>query len=238
MGNIPSEDNMISTLISFPLPGEVFPPMRPFTIKFKASNLVAGSVTNPNSTFLSAPQSLRDGKVVGHFHVVIQSLAGYIRSDGQNFTLPPDPTKFVFFHTFFDAGDGKGGFSVDVPEGLPIGSYRVCTMAAASNHQPVLMPVSSLSLNSISEYLLTVKHLDRRERAPGRLSEVLRQNLGILHQLASFQRFDVYLQMITLLRSVKTDAICCSSCCHILLAGTLVTERLCMLPDNKIPALS
>ena len=178
---------MISTLISFPLPGEVFPPMRPFTIKFKASNLVAGSVTNPNSTFLSAPQSLRDGKVVGHFHVVIQSLAGYIRSDGQNFTLPPDPTKFVFFHTFFDAGDGKGGFSVDVPEGLPIGSYRVCTMAAANNHQPVLMPVSSLSLNSISEYLLTVKHLDRRERAPGRLSEVLRQNLGILHQLASFQ---------------------------------------------------
>lgn len=132
---------MISTLISFPLPGEVFPPMRPFTIKFKASNLVAGSVTNPNSTFLSAPQSLRDGKVVGHFHVVIQSLAGYIRSDGQNFTLPPDPTKFVFFHTFFDAGDGKGGFSVDVPEGLPIGSYRVCTMAAASNHQPVLMPI-------------------------------------------------------------------------------------------------
>lgn len=143
MGDIPSKDNMVSTIISIPLPGEVLPPMRPFTVKFKASNLVAGSVTNPNSTFLSAPQSLRDGKVVGHFHVVIQTLPGYIMSDDQIFILPPDPTKFVFFHTFFDVGDGKGGFSVDVPVGLPIGSYRVCTMAAASNHQPVLMPVGS-----------------------------------------------------------------------------------------------
>lgn len=155
---------MVSTIISFPLPGEIFPPRRPFTVKFKASNLVAGSVTNPNATFLSAPQSLRDGKVVGHFHVVIQSLAAYIRSEGQSFILPPNPTKFVFFHTFFDAGDGKSGFSVDVPDGLPIGSYRVCTMAAASNHQPVLMPVGSLSLELICECWLTIKCPGCRER--------------------------------------------------------------------------
>lgn len=101
---------------------------------------------------------------MGHFHVVIQSLAAYIRSEGQNFILPPDPTKFVFFHTFFDAGDGKSGFSVDVPDGLPIGSYRVCTMAAASNHQPVLMPVGSLSLELICECWLTIKCPGCRER--------------------------------------------------------------------------
>jgi len=33
--------------------------------------------------------------------------------------------------------------SATVGGGLPVGVYRVCTMTSASNHQPVLMPVST-----------------------------------------------------------------------------------------------
>lgn len=41
-----------------------------------------------------------------------------------------------------DDGNGQGLLSATVTDGLPAGTYRVCTMNSASNHQPVLMPVS------------------------------------------------------------------------------------------------
>lgn len=57
-------------------------------------------------------------------------------------TTPPDPTKFAFFKGIDDAGNGKGLLQAVVPGGLPAGAYRVCTMIAARNHQPVNMPVA------------------------------------------------------------------------------------------------
>jgi hypothetical protein len=141
MGDIPCKLNMISTIITYPFPGQIILAHYPFFVKFRTSNLVAGSVTNPDATLYSAPQSLQDGKVVGHIHVTIQSLGDGTGNPGS--ILPPDPSKFVFFQTVFGNGDGNSGFSVDVTEGLPQGYYRVCTMVAASNHQPVVMPVSA-----------------------------------------------------------------------------------------------
>ncbi|KAL6237705.1 hypothetical protein BDW75DRAFT_238125 [Aspergillus navahoensis] len=141
MGDIPSDKNMVSTIIIFPLPGQPLPAHTPFVIEFRISNLNAGSVTNPDSTLYSAPQALRDGNVVGHVHVTIQSLFDYRNHKLEGYGVPPDPAKFVFFKTVFGEGDALNGFSVNVPQGLPMGFYRVCTMATASNHQPVIMPV-------------------------------------------------------------------------------------------------
>ncbi|KAL2822146.1 hypothetical protein BDW59DRAFT_173957 [Aspergillus cavernicola] len=142
MGNIPSEENMISTIITYPSPGEILPAGRSFLVKFQTANLVAGCVTNPNATLYSAPQALQDGKVVGHVHITIQTLSDYTRNDGDGSSIMlPDPTTFVFFQTVFGVGDEKGWFSVLVNDGLSAGFYRVCTMVAASNHQPVVMPV-------------------------------------------------------------------------------------------------
>ncbi|KAL5003704.1 hypothetical protein BDV10DRAFT_180233 [Aspergillus recurvatus] len=141
MGDIPSEKNMVSTIITFPLPGQLLPAHNPFVVGFRTSNLKAGSVTNPDSTLYSAPQTLQDGNVVGHVHVAIQSLFDYRNNKLEGYGVPPDPANFVFFKTVFGEGNALNGFSVIVPEGLPMGFYRVCTMAAASNYQPVVMPV-------------------------------------------------------------------------------------------------
>ncbi|KAL2801238.1 hypothetical protein BJX66DRAFT_289333 [Aspergillus keveii] len=144
MGDIPAETNMISTIITYPFQNQLFTVNTPFFVRFRTANLAAGSVTNPNSTLYSAPQTLNDGKVIGHVHVAIQQLFGFSEGmfEGQEAHIaPPDPTKVAFFKTIFGKGDGEGGFSVQVRRGLPVGYYRVCTMVAASNHQPVIMPV-------------------------------------------------------------------------------------------------
>ena len=84
----------------------------------------------------SAPQKLSNsGNIIGHTHVTVQSLGNSITP-----TTPPDPQKFVFFKGINDAGNGNGLLSATVTGGLPKGSYRVCSMTSASNHQPVLMP--------------------------------------------------------------------------------------------------
>jgi hypothetical protein len=149
MGDIPSSQNMISTIITNPGPGDTIPANQDFTVNVQVSNLVAGSFTNPDSTYYAAPQALSGGKVVGHTHVTIQSLGNNIAT-----TTPPDAGTFAFFKGINDAGNGNGGLSATVAGGLPAGVYRVCTMTSASNHQPVTMPVSRLSINRY--FLLTV----------------------------------------------------------------------------------
>jgi transcription initiation factor TFIID subunit 15 len=137
MGDIPSSSNMISTIITNPGPGDTIPANQAFTVNVQVSNLVAGSFTNPDTTYYAAPQALQGGKVVGHTHVTIQTLGDNLAA-----TTPPDPSTFAFFKGINDAGDGNGGLSATVAGGLPPGVYRVCTMTSASNHQPVTMPVS------------------------------------------------------------------------------------------------
>ncbi|KAL5043523.1 hypothetical protein BDW71DRAFT_216256 [Aspergillus fruticulosus] len=135
MGDIPSDKNMVSTIITFPLPGQLLLAHTPFVIEFRTSNLNAGSVTNPNSTLYSAPQALQDGNVVGHVHVTIQSLFDYRNDKLENYGVPPDPAKFVFFKTVFGEGDALNGFSVNVSEGLPVGFYRVVERGAQDDCQ-------------------------------------------------------------------------------------------------------
>jgi transcription initiation factor TFIID subunit 15 len=142
MGDIPSSGNMISSIITNPGPGDTIAANQDFTVNVQVANLVAGSFTNPDSTYYAAPQALQGGKVVGHTHITIQSLGNNIAT-----ATPPDAGTFAFFKGINDAGNGNGGLSAAVTGGLPAGVYRVCTMTSASNHQPVTMPVSKHSLD-------------------------------------------------------------------------------------------
>jgi len=137
MGDIPAKANMVSSIITNPESGDDLEPNTDFNIEVQVDNLEAGSFTNPDQTYYAAPQELKNGKIVGHTHVTVQSLG-----DDINAKNPPTASRFVFFKGINDRGDGNGGLAATVAGGLPPGAYRVCTMTAASNHQPVIMPVA------------------------------------------------------------------------------------------------
>lgn len=72
MGDIPSVANMVTTIILSPAPGEDLEPNKDFEIKLRIGSLVAGSFTNPQVTYYSAPQRLdKSGRIIGHVHVRI-----------------------------------------------------------------------------------------------------------------------------------------------------------------------
>ncbi len=128
---------MVSAVIVNPPFGETVEPNTDFDIEVQTANLVAGVFTNPDNTYYAAPQQLQGGQVVGHAHVVVQDLGGSLTPN-----TPPDASQFAFFKGINDAGNGNGLLSATVDGGLPEGSYRICTMNSAANHQPVLMPVA------------------------------------------------------------------------------------------------
>ncbi|KAH7359308.1 hypothetical protein B0T11DRAFT_259223 [Plectosphaerella cucumerina] len=137
MGRIPASANMISAMITNPQPGKALAAGTTFNISVQTSHLAAGKFTNPTTTYYTAPQDLDGGgDIIGHCHVTVQDI-GSLDS-----TSPPDPSSFVFFKGIDDAGNGKGLLQAEVSGGLPAGTYRVCTMIAAQNHQPVAMPVA------------------------------------------------------------------------------------------------
>jgi hypothetical protein len=145
MGDIPAKTNMVSTVLTFPQNGQDIAANQPFNVTLQVANLQAGSFTNATSTYYAAPQAVNNqGNIVGHVHVTIQDLGGTL-----NPTTPPDPTTFAFFKGIDDAGNGQGGLSATVASGLAAGFYRLCSMSSASNHQPVLMPVSPCDPNHL-----------------------------------------------------------------------------------------
>ncbi|KAI9787671.1 MAG: hypothetical protein M1839_000202 [Geoglossum umbratile] len=138
MGFIPKNTQMTSTVIISPKPGEDLPADKSFTVSLKVKNLQAGQFSNADTQYYSQPQSLNgQGVILGHTHVTIQDMGGSLTPGA-----PLDATKFAFFKGINDAGDGNGGLTADVTGGLPAGFYRICTMASAFTHQPVIMPVA------------------------------------------------------------------------------------------------
>jgi len=137
MGDIPSTANMVSTIITNPQPGQDIAANTAFKVQIQVKNLAAGSFTNPANTYYAAPQALKGGIIVGHTHITIQDLGGSLTP-----TNPPNADTFTFFKGINDNGNGNGGLEADVADGLPAGFYRVCTLASASNHQPVVMPIA------------------------------------------------------------------------------------------------
>ena len=128
---------MISAMITSPQIGDKVTADTTFNISIQTSHLSAGFFTNPTTNYYTAPQELdKSGDIIGHCHVTVQDI-GNLKS-----TTPPDPNTFAFFKGIDEAGNGKGFLQAVVTDGLPAGVYRVCTMIAARNHQPVNMPVA------------------------------------------------------------------------------------------------
>ncbi len=137
MGKIPAVPNMISAMIINPKSGATVTSDTTFNISVNTVHLKAGNFVNPTTNYYTAPQDLdNNGDIIGHCHVTIQDI-GSLDSE-----TPPDPSKFAFFKGIDDAGNGRGLLQAVVDGGLPPGTYRVCTMIAAQNHQPVAMPVA------------------------------------------------------------------------------------------------
>ena len=138
MGKIPSTDKMVSSVLVNPQHNDNIEANTDFEIQVQVQNFAPGTFTNAANTYYSAPQDLDgQGQIIGHTHVTVQDMG-----DSLNPTQPLDASKFVFFKGINDAGDGNGLLSAKVDGGLPAGNYRVCTMFAAANHQPVIMPVA------------------------------------------------------------------------------------------------
>jgi len=135
MGEIPSKNKMVSTVIRFPKNNEVIKENTPFTIRTKTINLQAGFFDDPATQYYIFPQTLNDdGIIQGHSHVTVQKI------DDEN--EPPNPEIFAFFKGLNDPADGNGELTTLVEKGLPAGSYRLCTMVSSFAHQPTLMPVA------------------------------------------------------------------------------------------------
>ncbi|KAF2101461.1 hypothetical protein NA57DRAFT_14540, partial [Rhizodiscina lignyota] len=139
MGKMPAFSKMTSTIIISPQAGEDMPANQAFDISVRVANLQPGTFTNPSNTYYSAPQDLNgQGIVIGHTHITVQDMGG-----SMNPAQPLDAGTFAFFKGINNAGDGQGTLSATVTGGLGPGFYRVCTITAAGNHQPVLMPVAN-----------------------------------------------------------------------------------------------
>jgi len=75
MGDIPASNNMVSSIILNPLPGQNIAADSDFTVQVAVANLQAGSFTNAAKTYYSAPQELNaQGQIIGHTHVTIQDM--------------------------------------------------------------------------------------------------------------------------------------------------------------------
>lgn len=137
VGMIPSTDNMPSAKFVFPQTGdESLFENTSFTVQLAIQNMDTGFFVNPDENYLAAPQQLNSqGHIIGHSHIVIQSLSSI------NQSTPLDAKVFAFF-LGVNAPAENGILSANVTGGLPAGSYRVSSMVAAANHQPVVVPVA------------------------------------------------------------------------------------------------
>ncbi|RIB15572.1 hypothetical protein C2G38_1903141, partial [Gigaspora rosea] len=142
MGELPTFNNMVSSLIIAPSNGQTIKANTGFTLKVKINNMVTGNFADAAKQYYTFSQQLdkNTGKILGHSHFTVQPLEG-------NGT-PPDARKFLFFKGLNDP-EQAGVLSADVVQnnaaktpGLPAGQYRVCSMASSFAHQPVLMPVA------------------------------------------------------------------------------------------------
>ncbi|KAJ3789404.1 hypothetical protein GGU10DRAFT_372215 [Lentinula aff. detonsa] len=136
IGTIPSVDNMPSSKFAFPTNMGNVTGNTAFTIQLNMNNLDTGNFVNANENYFAAPQQLNsNGQIIGHTHVVIEAINGL--SD----TTPTDPQKFAFFKGINTAAV-NGQVTADVTSGVPVGTYRICTINSSSNHQPTIVPIA------------------------------------------------------------------------------------------------
>ncbi|KAK7456368.1 hypothetical protein VKT23_010616 [Stygiomarasmius scandens] len=138
MGLLPSKDKMPSSKFVFPKNNDVLAANQSFTVQMAVRNIQLGNFVNALENYYSAPQFLNDqGLIIGHSHVTIDPVASLTD------TNPTDPeSQFVYFKGINTPQDANGIVSVTLDKGLPPGVYRLASINAAANHQPVLAPIA------------------------------------------------------------------------------------------------
>jgi len=136
MGILPSNANMPSAKFVFPTNGATIQEKTEFTIQMAIQNMETGNFVNADENYFAAPQQLNaQGQIVGHSHVVVETLSALDQ------TTPTNPLKFAFFKGL-NAAAVNGVLTADVTDGLPAGFYKLSSINTAANHQPVLVPVA------------------------------------------------------------------------------------------------
>ncbi|TFL03199.1 hypothetical protein BDV98DRAFT_419062 [Pterulicium gracile] len=137
IGMIPSVQNMPASKFLSPRNFASVQSGQPFTIQMKIDRMQTGSFVNAQQNYFAAPQQLNNqGQIIGHTHVVIELLNSF------QDTNVPDPNVFAFFKGVNTAAQG-GVVTADVPApGLAAGIYRMCSINAAANHQPAIVPIA------------------------------------------------------------------------------------------------
>jgi hypothetical protein len=112
------------------------PANQAFTIEMALNNLQAGTFTNAETTYYSAPQQLNaQGILIGHTHFVIQAMGEF------NDPTILNPQTFTFFKGV-DTAQVNGIVSVDVTAGVPPGNYRLACINTNANHAPAYVAVA------------------------------------------------------------------------------------------------
>ncbi|KAL7416409.1 hypothetical protein BDY24DRAFT_233534 [Mrakia frigida] len=136
MGSIIAQGKAPSCKFSNPKNGDTIAADTTFTMTMNIVNLQTGSFTNAQKTYFAAPAQLNgNGILIGHSHVVIESIASL------DSTTPADTTKFAFFKGLNNAAN-NGVLSATVTGGLPAGFYKMSSINSAANHQPALVGVA------------------------------------------------------------------------------------------------
>jgi len=148
MGLIPSTTNMPSAKFVFPTNFATIQANTNFTIQVAISGMQTGFFVNAQQSYFAAPQQLNaQGQIIGHSHVVVETLTSLSQ------TTPTDPTKFAFFKGLNDAA--VGGI-LSATANLPVGVYKVSTINTAANHQPALVPIAQHgSLDDVVYFTVT-----------------------------------------------------------------------------------
>jgi hypothetical protein len=136
MGRILSTNKIPSSKFVNPKNLDVIPADKGFTIQMKINNLITGNFVNAQKNYYAAPAQVDgSGTLIGHSHVVVEKISSLQSTDVN------DPNIFAFFKGLNAAANG-GILTADVAGGLPAGTYRLCSINAAANHQPALAAVA------------------------------------------------------------------------------------------------
>ncbi|KAK7029637.1 hypothetical protein VNI00_014335 [Paramarasmius palmivorus] len=145
MGVLPSVDNMPASKFISPKNGDVIRTGEVITIQMATKNLELGNFVNAQENYFAAPQRLNaqgniiaiDSDLQGHSHVTIDKLASL------DSTEPTDPKFPAYFKGINAPSAANGDVTVVLDKGLPAGFYRLASINAAANHQPVLAPIQA-----------------------------------------------------------------------------------------------
>lgn len=137
IGLIPDVKFMPSSKFVNPVNLQKIPENTAFTIQMAIKNLETGFFVNAQEKYFAAPQQLNgQGVIQGHSHVVIEKVSSLTQN------TPNDPNFFDFFKGLNGKADGNGILTADVEKGLPAGFYKLSSINAAANHQPVIVAVA------------------------------------------------------------------------------------------------